>query len=160
MSSDKLFQEAKAMQEVFNCSFERALVMASERNPELTEPVAVAKKKVYQIDRTGSPGEGDQSEHNPALTKGPGMPSDSTLDPEKRAQQLADYAYAIKREKGWDFFRAWNQAVSEHPELVNSDADGGPSRSAKVPETNVLPDSGANAVEARYTEISPVVRFR
>jgi hypothetical protein len=120
-------------------------------------PLVQAAKKVYQQDRTGMPGEGDQSDHAPAVS--PSKAEEPEIwDPEVRAQKLLAFAKQIQKERGWDFFKAWVQASAEHPELIGS--EGGQSRTAKVPETNVLPDSGANTVEARYTEISPVVRFR
>jgi hypothetical protein len=122
-------------------------------------PLVQAAKKVYQQDRTGMPGEGDQLVHDPALTKGPAMPAQNTMDPEVRAQKLLAFAKQIQKERGWDFFKAWIQASAEHPELIDSDADGGPSRPVKVPETNVLPDSGENAVTASYKDIG-MARFR
>jgi hypothetical protein len=161
-----LFDEAKAMQRVFGCSFERGLVLASERNPELNEPGPSPKKTVYPNVRLPQmPGGTDttnQSEHAPAVS--PSKAEEPEIwDPEERAQKLASYAYAIKREKGWDFFRAWNQAVAEHPELIGS--SDGMSKDIEVPSTNVvagankLPDSGANCVTASYKDIG-MARFR
>src|ERR1700739_2219422 len=135
-------------------------VMASNRNPELNEnaPGSIPKKKVYPNVRLpqmpSDTSSTEQSAHNPALTKGPPVQTEPQIwDPEERAQKLASYAYAIKREKpGWDFTRCWNQAVSEHPELIGT--SDGMSKTAEVSESGVL--SVTNAISASYTEIGQV----
>jgi hypothetical protein len=119
-------------------------------------PLVQAAKKVYQRDRTGSPGEGDQSEHDPALTKGPPAQKEPEIwNFEERAQKLLAYANSIKQEKGCDFFKAWILASEQHPELIGT--SDGMSKTAKVAETAVLP--GTSAVSASYKDIG-MVRFR
>lgn len=111
-----------------------------------------AAKTVYPVVRTGMGADSvtDQGQHAPI--KQPAKPAQSDVDPEQRALKLAGFARAIQQERNCDWTRAWIQASQEHPELINSDSDGGPSKTLSAQRT-VLPGTDETAVTATFKEL-------
>jgi hypothetical protein len=113
--------------------------------------VVSAAKTVYPQVRNTWPDNGTNPDPN-ASVKRPAVPAQNTMDPETRAQKLAAFARAIQSERpGFNWTQAWIQASTEHPELINSDSDGGPSKISA--QRTTLPRTDETASVATFKDI-------
>jgi hypothetical protein len=125
----------------------------------MASQVVSGAKKVYPVDRSGMGADSvtDQALHAPV--KQTAMPAQNTMDPRQERRNWLRFARQIQQEKKCDWTRAWIQASTEHPELINSDSDGGPSKPVTGPDMKRLPGSDASAVTATFKRQSCRVVF-